>query len=413
VSAENRVAVAVRDLAKEYRLYPGPGSRILEWLGAGPRHRVFRALSGVSFEQVAGQGLAIVGENGAGKSTLLKLLAGVTQPTAGTIDVSGRVAAILELGAGLHTDFSGRQNIRLMAALLGLSEQEIREREEEIVIWSELDEFIDRPVREYSSGMTMRLGFSIATQVDADVLIVDEALSVGDGYFQKKSMDRMVAFVEGGGTLLFCSHALYLASAFCERGLWLRNGEVAELGSARDVIREYERFLVAKQKQAEVRDRSEPGPYAEGHPGLEGEARIISIRQLDGVGETPVYEPWARFRLEVTFETSSPELAFHVGALVHSEDNSVLSALGSRICGHAPLTGRERYQVVMEVPNLPYQKGLFHLSVLLLDEHALHIYDRREIRRALAVIGSHYDPGPIGLGQRFLDLSSEAGGGQN
>jgi lipopolysaccharide transport system ATP-binding protein len=410
VSVGQPLALSVESLTKEYRLYSGPGARILEWLGAGPRHRVFRALSNVSFEQLAGQGMAVVGENGAGKSTLLKLLAGVTQPTAGRIDVRGRIAAILELGAGFHPDFSGRQNIRLTAALLGLTEEEIREREPEIVAWSELGEFIDRPVREYSSGMTVRLGFSIATQVEPDVLIVDEALSVGDGYFQKKSMDRMVAFVEAGGTLLFCSHALYLASAFCERAIWLRNGEIAEIGRIRDVVREYERFLVAKQKAAELREPAVTVAQPGDHKGLEGVARIISIRQLDGSGETPVYEPWARFRLEVVFETSDPKLEFHVGALFHAEDDTVLSAIGSRICGRPPLTGRERYRVVMEVPNLPYQKGLFHLSVLLLDENALHAYDRRELRRALAVIGSHYDPGPMGLGQRFHDLSSEAGG---
>lgn len=408
-----RIAVAARELTKEYRMYPGPGARLFEWVTGRSRHRVFRALSGVTFEQFAGQGLALVGENGAGKSTLLKLLAGVTRPTSGELEIHGRTAAILELGAGFHPDFTGRQNIRLNAALFGLTEQEIREREPGIVEWSELGEFIDRPVREYSSGMAIRLGFSIATQVEPDILIVDEALSVGDGYFQKKSLDRMVAFVENGGTLLFCSHALYLVSAFCERAIWLRNGEVAALGATRDVIRDYERFLVAKQKSSEAaggrRSPASPRPAPERHPGLEGPARIVSIRQLDGVGETPVYEPWARFRIEVAFETSDPGLQFHVGALILAEDDTILSALGSRICGTTPLTGRERYRVVMEVPNLNYQKGLFHLTVLVLDEHALHVFDRREIRHAFAVVASHYDPGPFGLGQRFLDFSAGDG----
>lgn len=405
-----RIAVAARELTKEYRMYPGPGARLFEWVTGRPRHRVFRALSGVTFEQNAGQGLALVGENGAGKSTLLKLLAGVTRPTSGEVDIRGRTAAILELGAGFHPDFTGRQNIRLNAALFGLTEEEIREREPGIVEWSELGEFIDRPVREYSSGMAVRLGFSIATQVEPQILIVDEALSVGDGYFQKKSLDRMVAFVENGGTLLFCSHALYLVSAFCERSIWLRNGEVAAIGATRDVIRDYERFLVAKQKSAGAAAERQPPaaarPAAGEHTGLEGPARIVSIRQLDGAGETPVYEPWAQFRVEVVFETADPGFKFHVGALILGEDDTILSALGSRICGTAPLSGRERYRVVMEVPNLNYQKGLFHLSVLLLDEHALHVFDRREIRQAFAVVASHYDPGPFGLGQKFHDLSS-------
>lgn len=409
MSATRPPAVVTRNLTKEYRLYPGPGARLLEWITRRPQHRVFRALSNVSFEQHPGEGLAVVGENGAGKSTLLKLLAGVTQPSAGSIEVSGRVAAILELGAGFHPDFTGRQNIRLNAALLGLTGEEIREREAAIVEWSELGEFIDRPVREYSSGMAVRLGFSIATQVDPDVLIVDEALSVGDGYFQKKSMDRMVAFVERGGTLLFCSHALYLASAFCERAIWLRGGEVAAAGSTGDVVREYERYLLAKQRAAEA--RAEPvaaTPLAE-ESSPETLARIVSVRQLDGVGETPVYSPWAPFRLEIVFETAHPDLSFHVGALVASDDDVILSALGSRICGHAPVTGRTRYRTLLEVYNLPYQKGRFHLTALVLDERALHVYDRREIREAFAVIPGHYDPGAMGLGQRFLDLSDVRG----
>ena len=398
--------VAVRSLTKEYRLYPGPGSRVLEWITRRRRHRVFRALSGVTFEQGHGVGIAVIGENGAGKSTLLKVLAGVTQPSAGTIDVRGRISAILELGAGFHPDFSGRQNIRLNAALLGLDPDEIRAREPEIVAWSELGDFIDRPVREYSSGMAIRLAFSIATQVDPEVLIVDEALSVGDGYFQKKSMDRMVDFVEGGGSLLFCSHSLYLVSEFCERSLWLRNGEVAALGPTREVVREYERFLVAKQKaHGAAAAPARPLPQAE-PSGAVGPARLVAVTQLDGSGETPVYEPWARFRLEIEFESADPDRAFHVGVLFHAEDDTVLSALGSRVCGHAPVSGRHRYRVLIDVPNLPYQKGVFHMTALLLDEHALHVYDRREIRRAFAVVGQHWDPGPFGIGQRFVDLSA-------
>jgi len=408
VTDRDAIAVRARELVKEYRLYPGPGARLLEWLTRRPRHRVFRALANVTFEQARGEGLAVIGENGAGKSTLLRLLAGVTQPSAGTLEVRGRTAAILELGAGFHPDFTGRQNIRLTAALLGLSDQEIRAREAEIVEWSEIGDFIDRPVREYSSGMAVRLGFSIATQVDPEVLIVDEALSVGDGYFQKKSMDRMVTFVEGGGTLLFCSHALYLVSAFCTRAIWLRNGEIAALGRTGDVVREYERFLVAKQKAAEARQGPPARPAAPvERPAGGGLGRIVSVDQLDAAGETPIYEPWAPFRLEVTFETEDPELGFHVGALVHAEDDTVLSALGSRVCGHAPLTGRRRYRVIMDVPNLPYQKGLYHLTVLLLDERALHVFDRRQLRSAFGVVGHHWDPGPFGIGQRFLDVSAE------
>jgi lipopolysaccharide transport system ATP-binding protein len=279
------------------------------------------------------------------------------------------------------------------------------------VEWSELGEFIDRPVREYSSGMAVRLGFSIATQVDPDILIVDEALSVGDGYFQKKSMDRMVGFVENGGTLLFCSHALYLASAFCERAIWLRAGEVAAEGGILEVVREYERYLLARQKAAHLRTDEPQLAGTDAASSAAGLARIVSVRQLDGEGDPPVYEPWAHFRLEVVFETAHPELAFHVGAFVTSEDEVVLSALGSRVCGTPPLTGRTRYRAILEVYNLPYQKGTYHLTALVLDERGLQVHDRRETRRAFTVVPGHYDPGVMGLGQRFLDASDEREGG--
>ena len=197
-------AVVADRLTKVYKVYASPWGRLREAVTRRPAHVPFRALDDVSFELPAGEGLGVVGENGAGKSTLLKIVAGVTRPTSGELDVEGRVASILELGSGFHHEFTGRQNIRLSAAIVGLDERELRERTGDIIEFSELGPAIDQPVRSYSTGMTMRLGFSIAVQVEPDILVVDEALSVGDGYFQKKCMDRLQGFVAGGGTLLFC-----------------------------------------------------------------------------------------------------------------------------------------------------------------------------------------------------------------
>jgi lipopolysaccharide transport system ATP-binding protein len=410
VSAGSRFAVSARDLGKEYRLYPGPGARIAEWVTGRPRHRVFQALAGVTFDQGRGEGLAIVGENGAGKSTLLKLLAGVTRPTAGTLEVQGRAAAILELGAGFHPDFTGRQNIRLNAALLGLDQHEIDAREGEIVEWSELGEFVDRPVREYSSGMAVRLGFSIATQVSADVLIVDEALSVGDGYFQKKSMDRMVTFVENGGTLLFCSHALYLIASFCERAIWLRGGRIEAIGRTLDVIDEYERFLAAKQRPAARRDAPEPAPAPVVEaPETSGEAagqlaKIVEAKLLGGA-EGAVFRPWSPMRLEVAFRVDDPARPVNLGVLIRGEDDVVVSALGNRMSGREPFTGSREYRVAIVVPHLPYQKGNFRIAVLLQDDHGLVIHDEREIPGGFRMEAYHWDPGPIGVGHRVIDLA--------
>jgi lipopolysaccharide transport system ATP-binding protein len=389
------IAVAARGLTKEFRLYSGAGARILEWLGGRSRHTLHRALDGVDFEQRKGEGIAILGENGAGKSTLLKLVAGVTLPTAGTLEVDGRTAAILELGSGFHPEFTGRQNIRLNAALLGLTSAEIRAREAEIVAWSELGDSIDRPVREYSSGMTMRLGFSIATQVDPDVLIVDEALSVGDGYFQKKSMDRMVAFVESGGTLLFCSHALYLVSAFCARALWLRHGKVAAFGGSAQVIAEYERYLMSRQREADAEGETVA-------PAGAGAAFVTGVRARGGAGETASWRTGDDASLEIELVTDDATRAVHVGVLLEAEDGTVVATFATHtsLDGEA-LAGRTEYRVELQLLDLPLLRGSYDLVVLLLDERGLHVYDRRRYRRMVAVEGPRFDSGLVRIPCRW------------
>lgn len=214
----NALAVRADRISKTYRLYDTPADRFKEIVLRTPRSRPFRALSDVSFELPAGRSLGLIGENGAGKSTLLKIVAGTARATAGTIERHGVVASILELGMGFHPEFTGRENARMNAALLGLSGSEIRQRLPEIQDFAELGDFFDRPVRTYSSGMALRLAFAVATHADADVLIVDEALAVGDGYFQKKSSDAAPGTITArkGGTVM-----LKLMFALAVPAVWL------------------------------------------------------------------------------------------------------------------------------------------------------------------------------------------------
>src|SRR6266508_4598425 len=245
----DRLSVRAESISKVYRLYESPFDRLRELLFRVPRHRPFHALTNISFELPSGRALGLIGENGAGKSTLLKIVAGTTQATSGSIERSGTVASILELGMGFHPEFTGRENARMNAALLGLSGAQIRHRLPEMCDFAELGDFFDRPVRTYSSGMALRLAFAVATHAQADVLIVDEALAVGDGYFQKKSIDRITEFQKRGGTLLFCSHALYYVALLCQRAIWLRQGKVASAGTALSVVRAYETFLQEKERK--------------------------------------------------------------------------------------------------------------------------------------------------------------------
>jgi ABC-type polysaccharide/polyol phosphate transport system ATPase subunit len=388
------LAVLAEDLSKIYKVYASPWDRLRELVTRRPRHREFHALEKVSFSLPRGEGLAIIGENGAGKSTLLKILAGITAPTSGSVTVRGKVASILELGSGFHPEFTGRQNIVLNAAMLGLGEDELRRKMPDIISFSELGEFIDQPVKVYSTGMAMRLGFSIATQVEPDVLIVDEALSVGDGYFQKKCMDRLLRFVEGGGTLLFCSHAMYYVSAFCQRALWMRNGRIEALGPVLDVIRSYESFLLAKGAATEAAAPGGAAGTSSAEPLRQGPARLGTVR-LMGAPAEPVYMPEQPLELEIEWEAQDPRLGFHVGVGINRIDEVEVLSFSTHADGLPARTGERAYSVRLLLPKLPLVKGEFTIYIFLLDEEGLHIYDQRILRRAFSVKSPAYTFGLV------------------
>jgi ABC-type polysaccharide/polyol phosphate transport system ATPase subunit len=394
------VTVEAEGLTKTYRSYATPWDRLLEGITRRRRHREFHALEDVSFALPRGEGLALIGENGAGKSTLLKILAGITAPSAGAFAVGGKIASILELGSGFHPEFTGRQNIVLNAAMLGLSQEELRRKMPHIIAFSELGEFIDQPVKCYSTGMVMRLGFSIATQVEPDVLIVDEALSVGDGYFQKKCMDRLRIFVDSGGTLLFCSHAMYYVSAFCQRALWLRRGRVAALGPVSEVVREYENFLVAKSAHAAEGAAAEAVETPRSLPARLGSVRLLAPELLFTQGD-----PW---ELEVEWETEDPRLAFHLGVGINRADGVEVCSFATHLDGLPPLTGERAYSARLAIPSLPLVKGEFTLYIFLLDEGGLHIYDQRVIQSAFNVRSPAYAFGLVRV-EHAWDLDAGSG----
>jgi len=235
-------------LSKKYKIYAQPLDRILEWLSPSgkPRHREFWALRNISFQIERGDAVGIIGANGAGKSTLLKIISGTARPTEGQVHVAGRIAALLELGMGFHGEFTGRQNIRLNGKLLGLSDEELDRRMPDIIAFSELGDFIEQPLRTYSSGMYVRLGFSVAASVDPDILIVDEALSVGDVHFQQKCIRRIQEFHEKGTTLLFVSHDPGAVKALCGHAILLDEGLIVSQGRPDDILDHYNALLAAK-----------------------------------------------------------------------------------------------------------------------------------------------------------------------
>ncbi|MGE8066783.1 ABC transporter ATP-binding protein [Pseudomonas sp. NPDC089569] len=244
--------IEVVGLEKAYHIYDAPHDRLKQIFLGWKRnyYRDFLALKDVNFEVLKGQSVGVIGRNGAGKSTLLQLLTGTLTPTRGSVKINGKVAAVLELGSGFNPEFSGRENIYLYASLFELKKSCIEERFQKIVDFSELGDFIDQPVKAYSSGMQARLAFSVIAHVDADILIIDEALSVGDAFFAQKCMRFLRQFQERG-TILFVSHDLAAVTAFCDQAIWLEGGVVRDAGTAKDVCEKYFAQLYMQHTGAE------------------------------------------------------------------------------------------------------------------------------------------------------------------
>ena len=234
-------AIRVSNVCKSYQLYDSPGDRLLQFLWRGRKQyfRDFQALHDVSFDLQKGCTIGIVGRNGAGKSTLLQIIAGTLAPTSGSVQVNGRVAALLELGSGFNPEFTGRENVLMNASILGLSDLEARERFDEIVAFAQIGDFLEQPVKTYSSGMLMRLAFSVSISVRPEILIVDEALGVGDLAFQFKCAQRLEQMAQAGVTILFVSHNLGSVRSMCDHVVYLRNGRVQAQGETNDVIERY------------------------------------------------------------------------------------------------------------------------------------------------------------------------------
>lgn len=275
----------VTNLGKAYKIYPTRFARLKEWLipFSRPRHGIKWVLQDINFTIQPGEAVGIIGVNGAGKSTLLKMLTGTTQPTTGSVETTGRVAALLELGMGFHPEFTGRQNAYMAGQLLGMSVEEIRQLMPQIEAFAEIGDYIDSPVRVYSSGMQMRLAFSVATAKRPDILIVDEALSVGDAYFQHKSFERIRQFRKDGTTLLIVSHDKQAIQSICDRAILLDGGHVAQMGEP-EAVMDFYNALIAEKENSKVEKKILGDGRVQTISGT-GEAIVENIGLFNAKGE--------------------------------------------------------------------------------------------------------------------------------
>ena len=328
------------------------------------------ALRDVSLQAEPGEALGLVGRNGSGKTTLLRLLSGIFRPTSGHVAASGRVGSLLELGAGFHPDFSGRENVYLNGSIHGLSRTRIRELMDEIVAFAELERFIDLPVRTYSSGMYMRLGFSVAAHIEADILLLDEVFAVGDEDFQRKCFAKIAEFKRRGGTIVFVSHDARAVERLCDRAVLLRQGEVAFDGTTREAIARYRRLLAEERS---------PDELAAGlREWGSGEARIVSARLLDLDGdERKQFASGEPLVVELVVASESSVAPPLLSLELRDDDGVVLAGLSQSTAELGWRSGGER-TLRFEIDRLPLAEGRFHLRGALVEAEGgrlLHTLD--------------------------------------
>ena len=369
----NPGTIKAEGIGRRFRIYPTRNVTLKEAIVR--RHSMkpteIWALKDVSLEIEPGEAVGFVGRNGSGKTTFLRLVAGIFKPTTGTLSVSGSVGSLLELGAGFHPDFTGRENIFLSGAIYGMKRQRIRESLDDIIGFTELERFIDLPVRTYSSGMYMRLGFAIASHLDADILLLDEVFAVGDEAFQRKCVDKVLEFRRRGGTIVFVSHAAPAVERMCDRAVFLRDGQVAYDGEAHEALRRYQDMLVAE----EAGWGHVPASYESGS----GEVRVTRVT-LEGAGgeeraQLRADEP-AVLKIWIASEAKLPPPT--IGVELRDSNDGLL---GSHVQSTAELgwdgsPGERLFR--FELDRLPVLDGRFRFDVELSDPAAGLSYNRVE-----------------------------------
>lgn len=406
-------AIEVHDLTKKFKVYYDKGNQLKEKILFRNRNRYEErwVLNGVSFDVKKGEAIGLIGHNGCGKSTTLKLLSKIIYPDTGTIEMSGRVSSLIELGAGFHPDMSGRENIYTNAAIFGLSKKEIDERYDDIVAFSELEEFIDNPVRTYSSGMYMRLAFSVAINVNAEILLIDEILAVGDANFQAKCFNRLREIKAQGTTIIIVSHSLSQIEQICDRSIWLHEGLIAGEGTPRDVHPKYLDFMgeqrqeiaekeAARQKakngeksdsESETADKAETDKAGKsdkdnkdeaGTRWGNGNARFTKISMLNAAGEEQnVFATGESMKLSLSYKVKTPVKDAVFGIGIFRVDGVQCYGTNTRIDKIEEFNINEDGRMVVELDNIGLIPGEYTLDLAIESEIGIPVDYYREALR--------------------------------
>lgn len=383
-------SISVTNLGKAYKQYPNRWSRLAEWVMPfrGARHQLKWVLQGINFRVDPGEAVGIIGINGAGKSTLLKLITGTVQPTTGKITTSGRIAAMLELGMGFHPDFTGRQNVMMAGQLLGLNVNEIAALMPDIEAFAEIGDYIDQPVRIYSSGMQMRLAFSVATARRPDLLIVDEVLSVGDVYFQHKSFNRIREFRKQGTTLLIVSHDKNAIQSICDRAILLDSGRLAKEGAPEEIM-DFYNALIAETKNKTVEVKRLQDGRAQTISGT-GEARVEEIALYNSKGELSEFisvGERVELRIKVKVHENIPELV--IGYMIKERLGQPVYGINTHYLNRTLTNLHAGAQVVYSfsfTANLGVGSYSVAIALHTLDTHLVKNYEWRDLALVFSVV---------------------------
>lgn len=395
------IAIKTVQLSKIYPVFDKPIDRLKQFFCKKRQYyKTFTALQDVDLELKQGEILGIVGRNGSGKSTLLQLICGTLSATSGQLNVNGRIAALLELGAGFNPEFTGRENIFLNASILGLEQEEIEARFDEIVAFSGIEDFIEQPVKTYSSGMYVRLAFSVAVCVDPDILIIDEALSVGDGAFSRKSFERIMALKKAGKTILFCSHSLYQIEALCNKAIWLEKGQVQLQGTPAEVVVNYNNFLESLNAPA-AEENVYHSVVKASHThfkeikiivnGKSNKRQILKSQQSD-------------LSIVASYISDINVPAPSVGVAIFTGDGRIIASATTKNDNFdiaRDSEGKAKVEVCFKT--IPLLKGHYYIDLFLACEDAIHVYEHAAHVAELEVIQDGLEQGVFAIQHEWSD----------
>ena len=398
-------AISVRDVRKNFKRHLDRRSTLKETLVRGRSRNLqeFWALDGVSLDIPSGSMFGVIGHNGSGKSTLLKIMAGIYRPTSGTVSIDGRLSALIELGAGFHPEMTGRENIRLNGSILGLSKAEINQTMERIIEFAGLREFIDDPVKHYSSGMTVRLGFSVAVHLDPDVLLVDEVLAVGDEEFQRKCFDHLSYLRKRGTTIVLVSHGLGQIESLCDEVAWLDHGKLQATGQASKVISSYLTHVNEEESLHRPRLVAERGENPEGHDATDSRPiEIVSVQITDAQGAPLDHAETGRtFYVRLALDVKERFLGPNVRISFQHESGPLVAMVGNHRLGIDLGWLEGRHVVEMGLTDNPLLPGRYIMHVDVFDHTGARLVDSWTDAVEFAIRSQRGE-----MGQGFIDLQA-------